>query len=263
MKNGKKIFWGSWFLAAAVLMIAGNFYDIPAVKVLWLFVLAAILIKGICRRNFAMILFPAAIAVILNSKLLGLEAVDNWSVLAAALLGSIGLSVLFPKKHMRDHFSSGHISGTKKYDANEKEKNMTETTIEQTGEQGWREAEEQSMEKNLEDSGEGCIRIDKSFGNTVKYISGAPISDVRLENSFGNMVVYFSNAVLKNNEADVRAETYFGNMVLYIPASWTVEIWDNTAFGSVRVKGCSNPDGRNTLRLRAEASFGSLEICYI
>ena len=42
-------------------------------------------------------LFSLAFLIIVNDELLGLEAITPWPVLGAALLGSLGLNLLFPK----------------------------------------------------------------------------------------------------------------------------------------------------------------------
>lgn len=83
---------------AAVLIVAGNFWDINVLDILILLGMAVLLIEGILHRNFALILFPIAIVFIRNKARLGLPEISPWSILAAALFGSIGLSVLFPDR---------------------------------------------------------------------------------------------------------------------------------------------------------------------
>ena len=59
--------------------------------------LASVLVKGIAKRSFEKMLFSLAFLIIVNDELLGLEAITPWPVLGAALLGSLGLNLLFPK----------------------------------------------------------------------------------------------------------------------------------------------------------------------
>lgn len=244
MKRGKKIFWGLFFLVAAALLIAGNFWQLPVLDVLVLLVLAVIFVEGIIHRNFSLILFPIAFAVILNSERLGMGEINAWSVLAAALLGSIGLSVLFPR---RGRFKK--------------------VVQDESGEMVWGKSGEPArheQEEVVRNESEGdSIRMENTFGNTVKYVTSMALGEVRLGNTFGNMTVYFTNAVLKDHTAHVRMDTCFGNVILYIPASWNVKMRGDTAFGSIKEKGQCNPNSEDILEIRAGASFGCIEIRYV
>lgn len=240
MSRTRKILWGLALLLAAVLVIAGNFYDIRALDILIMLLMVFFLVKGITRRNFALILFPAAILLIINSDRLGISMISPWSILAAALLGSIGLNVLFPYKgrHWKTH---GYVSG-----------------INESGRQYGR-----STEEFVQADSDGDVRLENNFGEAVKYLTGGTLEHVRLENNFGSMSIYFDNAQLKNHTAFVRAESNFGKMMLYIPADWKVVVKGATAFGHIRETGQCNPYGENTLEVRAEANFGEIELRYI
>ena len=250
MKNAKKILWGLGFLLAAILLIAGNFYDINVSDILIMLAMVILLIEGIIHRNFALILFPVAIVFIINSDRLGMSELSPWSVLAAALFGSIGLSVLFPHRgrHWKKtiNFHGNYFgSGSNRADGVQSEKR------------------ERSGEEFVHANSEGEVRLDNAFGETVKYLNGELSGPVHLMNSFGVMSVYFDNAVLKGHSAYVRASSSFGSMVLYIPAAWNVVIRDDTAFGGVTEKGQCNHDSVDTLEIRAQAAFGEIKIRYI
>ena len=102
-ENIGKILWGLLFLVGAVYLIASRVWNLPTVSVfsviltvflVWLF------IEGLRHLNFWEILFPIAFFCIIYAKPLGITAFTPWPVLGAALLGSIGLSMIFkPKKH--------------------------------------------------------------------------------------------------------------------------------------------------------------------
>lgn len=253
MRKTTKVLWGLGFLLAAVLLIAGNFYDVPVSDILIMLAMVILLTEGIIHRNFALILFPAAIVLIINSDRLGMPELSPWSVLAAALFGSIGLSVLFPHRgrhwrHWRKtvNFHGNYFgSGSKRVDGIQSEKC------------------ERSGEEFVQANSEGEVHLENSFGETAKYLNGELSGQVCLENSFGVMLVYFDNAVLKEHSACVRASSSFGNIVLYIPAVWNVVICADTAFGGVTEKGKCNRDSVDTLEIKAQASFGAIEIRYI
>lgn len=232
MKNGKKIFWGVLFLLAAVAVIAGglgHFEGFSFWTVIFTIGLLGIFVEGVCYRSFGNILFALAFLAILYDEQLGLEAITPWPILGAALLGTIGLHILFPgveRKHFGKHRISCQNSGGDNLDSDN-------------------------------------VHFEVSFGEAVKYLTSKTLSMAHLECSFGSLNVYFDNALLLDGEAEIHAECSFGNMVLYIPSDWKVVVNVATAFGGVEEKGHCNPEGINTLYIRGDVSFGAMEIHYI
>lgn len=226
------------FLLAAVLLIAGNFYQIPVSDILIMVAMGIFLIEGILHRNFALILFPIAIVLIINRDRLGIPEFSPWSVLAAALFGSIGLSVLFPKT--RIHWGK-----------------VVDIRDGRNGKQGV------IAEEIVQEGADDKVNLENAFGNTAKYFNGKMPKKVRLENSFGSMSVYFDNAVMQEHQAHVRADSAFGSIVLYIPAAWKVVLKGESAFGCIKEIGKCNMDGEDILELKAMASFGEIKINYI
>ena len=97
----KNVFWGVLFLLGACAVIAGRLGFLDGIgfwSILFSLVLAAVLIRGIVRRSWGMILFSVAFLCIVNDRLLGIEKLTPWPVLGAALLGTIGLNLLFPDR---------------------------------------------------------------------------------------------------------------------------------------------------------------------
>lgn len=234
VNKSRKMFWGVLFLLGAAAFIVsrlGFFEGVGSWSILFSIGLLAILVNGLAKRSFGSILFALAFLVIVNDELLNLEAITPWPVLGAALLGTLGLNLLFPgfrkKKGCKliaggEHTVGGApVSGDKLYYQN-------------------------------------------TFGSAVKYVVGE-ISQVVLDNAFGSMEVYFSDAVLRERRADVKVETAFGKVTLYVPRGWNV-IDKNIerAFSSVNsnhagVRG-ENAQEANTLYVSGEVSFGVLEI---
>ena len=141
-ENIGKILWGLLFLVGAVYLIASKVWSLPRISVFNVILgvfCVWIMIEGIRHVNFWEILFPIAFICILFSAPLGLSAFTPWPVLGAALLGSIGLSMIFkPKKHRT--WSEGHMYG-----------NMAGSNSEQC-------------------NGEN-LNFDNTFGESIKYIN--------------------------------------------------------------------------------------------
>lgn len=100
-KNSGKILWGLFFILAAVYVVVSKLWIMPEVSVfsilltvffIWLF------LNGIRNVNFWEILFSIAFICIIYDDWLGITALTPWTVLGAALLGSIGLSLIFKKR---------------------------------------------------------------------------------------------------------------------------------------------------------------------
>lgn len=235
--NADKIFWGLCFLAGAVVLIASNsdylnnwpnisfFQVIVTILFIWM------LIKGLVHLDFGEILFSIAFLACIYDEELGITNLTPWPVLGAALLGTIGLGMIFPKKH---HW---HVHSQPK---------VTPDVIDVPDDK--------------------VIHFENSFGSSIKYINSEDFMKAHLESSFGEMKVYFDNAVIRQGSAQVVIEVSFGNMVLYVPKTW--QIIDNTtvSFGSLHVKNpdqCQYQEGNPTLYLSGEVSFGGTEIYYV
>ena len=102
----RKIFWGIFFIMMAIIVVASKIGILPDVGVFSL--LATVFLvwmaaDGVRHRNFYEMLFAVAFLGIIYDGPLGIEALTPWTVLAAALLLSIGLSLLFGGKKERKH----------------------------------------------------------------------------------------------------------------------------------------------------------------
>ena len=230
-KNGGKIFWGLFFILAAVYIVVSKFWILPEISVfsvlltvffIWLF------IKGIMHRNFWEILFPIAFICIIYDEPLGITDLTPWTVLGAALLGSIGLSMIFkPKKGFQVNVDGSGIGVS-------------------------------SEQCNGE-----MIHCENNFGSQIKYINSDDFRSAHLENNFGTLNVYFDNAVIQGGIATVFVENNFGETVLYIPGEWKVQNNITRSFGSVSETGRNEGTSESTVCLQGDCSFGSIEIHYV
>lgn len=244
----KKVFWGILFLLGALALLLGQLGYLEGLgfwSVFFSIVLLGILVEGILTVSFGEILFSLAGLIIVNDELLHLEAVTPWTVLGVALLGTIGLNIIFPKRkrwkiHKDSHWNKVWRGGKNR------------------GAMGCHVEEDNGEILSGED-----IHYEVSFGDAIKYISGQGISRVFLECSFGNLEVYFNDAVLKDNRADAAVDCSFGNMELYVPAGWKVIINIDNSFGGVEESGYGDPNGENVLFVKGDVSFGHMIIHHV
>lgn len=226
----KNVFWGLVFLTGAAALLLSRLGFLRGVG-FWAIVcnifLASVLVKGIAKRSFEKMLFSLAFLIIVNDELLGLEAITPWPVLGAALLGSLGLNLLFPK------------------------------SAKWGGHPAWGRGEGAEGRESV-----GRVFYKNTFGDATKYLSGV-VGRVEAENAFGSMQIYFTETLLEGHRAQVEVQSSFGNTVLYVPAVWKVVTDVRVAFGKAEENGNCNPYGEDVLYVGGSVNFGNLEIVYV
>lgn len=231
MMKKERIFWGLFFIVGAVAIVVSKLGFLSGISLWTIFFsvfLVAVLIKGIMHRNPSGILFPIAFICILYDEPLGITAITPWTVLGAALLGSIGLSMLFQpwrKKHWHNHHSD----------------------------------EDFDMETVQGES----INLSTTFAGSIKYINSDDFKRANIKCSFGAMKVYFDNAIIQNGQAIVDVDVSFAGVELFVPKEWYVDNLVDASFGGVEEKNRSISGGTPVLRLVGECSFAGITIIYV
>jgi predicted membrane protein len=227
------IIWGLLFLLAGTAIVAkglGFFQEINILMIVGTVVLGAVIIISAIKLKFFGVLFPIAFLCIMYDELLGITAITPWTVLIAALLGSVGLTLIFNK----DIWSK----------------------------KPWSDYHSEQMDFiDVED--EGHIRYQTSFGSGTKYINTDKFEQADLYSKFAGMKVYFDKAVLYKGTGIIKVNASFSGVELYIPKDWTVVNNVNVSFGAVDEKNKTNGDADKTVSLVGDVSFGAVEIIYI
>lgn len=234
MKN-KNMFWGLIFIFAAVFVLLNNFgyfKDIDMVKILITVLLGYCMVKNVRPRNFYGILIPAACICILYDEPLHLTAITPFPILAAAILGSIGLSFIFPQK---PHFNDKHRFG---YDSA-----FGSSTIDHLN--------------------ESDVTCKVCFGETTKYIDTPNFQKAYLKCSFGSLKVFFDHALIEGNSAEIYVDNSFGETEIYVPKDWNVNMLVTAAFGDVQEIHKMVQTGTPYVTIRGNVSFGDCKIYYI
>ncbi len=235
---------GGVFLLAAVMIITermGYLGDISLVTVILSVGLGGIILYSIPRLNFAGILFPAACLCILFDNEWGITALTPWTVLLTALLGSIGLSVIFHKKK-NSWWSTSHYHS-----------HWSETVS------------DSDVQPEVINSSDGnTVVFSTRFSTGIKYIESDNFKRANLQCDFGGIKVYFDNAIIQGDSADIYLEASFSGIELYLPRNWNVENGMETFLGGIdEHKGRSHNDFEKTVRLHGNARFSGIEIFYV
>ena len=234
MKN-KNYFLGIVFILAAIFILLGNFHIFHAInttKVLITILLLYFIVKNIPCRNFFGILIPAAFIFILYDDYLPFALLSPFSVLAAAIAGSIGLSFLFPsrppfKPDISFDFGSDRGEGT--YNS------------------------------------ESDVTCNVTFAGCTKYFESDDFRRAYLKCSFGSLKAYFDHAKIIGNSAEIYVDNSFGETNLFLPKEWDVHITASTAFGDIIEihKSPIVPKDAPYVSVNGNISFGDCKIIYV
>ena len=235
MKNRGNVFWGIFLLAAAAFIVVGSmglFGDISFWTIGFSVVLLAWFVRSIFKGSFGGMLFSLAFGAILFDEVLNIEEITPWPVLGAALLGTIGLNLIFKKdKEKFVGVRMGHKFGG------------------------------QLVDEQVSD--DEIFKCEMAFGNSVKYVNSTNLKLVNLESSFGSLTVYFDEAKLADGSAHIRVENSFGKMTLFVPKEWNTNVNIDRAFGNVSEIGRPTRECETKVYIEGETSFGQFEINYI
>lgn len=230
MKKNNNTFWGVVLLLAGIYIIIHHLGFLPDVNVVRLavaVVCAVVFVRSLIRIEFGGMLFSLAILAILFSRELNLTAITPWPVLLAALLGSIGLDMIFGSRAGR--FRRGKrdavLDGTDEFVSGDE------------------------------------IVVRCLFNGTKKSISSDDFTKAKFFCKFGGLEVSFDDAVIQHGTASVELDVNFGGVELYIPQSWQIANHIDCMFGSVDEHRRGRDAGEGpTLVLDGNVRFGGVDI---
>lgn len=230
MKKNSNVFWGVILLLAGVYIIIHRLGFLPDVNIVRLavaVVCAVVFVRSLVRIEFGGMLFSLAILAILFSREWNLTVITPWPVLVAALLGTIGLDMIFGNQARK--FRRGKRDAV------------------------------------LDGSGEFIsgdeIVVRCLFNGTKKSISSDDFTKAKLFCKFGGMEVSFDDAVIQHGTAYVELDVNFGGVELYVPQSWQIDNHMDCMFGSVDEHRRSRDAGEGpTLVLNGNVRFGGVDI---
>lgn len=265
-----KLFWGLLLILMGIFLVISKMGLVTGISIWSVFftiIFAALLIRGLIKRNFFSIFFSIAFLCIIYDDQLQITALTPWTVLLAALLLSIGMEILFNNNRncYVKFLHNDAFDGTDRDNSNEgvhvginleiDDDNEKDESDEKASHTRWR-AEESST------YGEKVFQSN-TFSNISKYINPETFEKGQFTNSFGSMNIFFENVPTQKKEGYVNVTNSFGEINIYVPSSWLVNMMIEDTFGSSSsVKG--HPDGSRTflLHVNGDNSFGEVHVIY-
>lgn len=236
--KAKKYYWGAMFIAAGLLLIlyyTGVIEGISIFSAVFSVLLIPIIISSAIKRNFAGIMFPLAIIVILFDDVLGLEKFTPWPALFTALFLSIGFTILFPKNgswYNSKTKNSAHFGGVGGFDSTSED--------------------------------ESVININTRCNGVTRYIRSKNLKEVNINVSCAGAKIYFDNADIAGNEAVVNINSTAAGISLYVPCHWHIKNELKTGLGGYTESGKPESDvTTKTLVLAGSCGASGIKIVRI
>lgn len=229
MKRGN-VFWGVLLIIFAVYILANNLGFVPDVNVVRIAIgLCCIIVffRSLLDIEFGGMLFSMAILAICFDEQIGITAITPWPVLIAALLGSIGLNMIFG--------SSAHNI--------RKKRDRKRNTI-------------------YGDAVEGDeINIHGLFNGYKKNISSDDFKKAKVNCKFCGMEISFDDTVIQAGTAVIDLDVMFSGVEIYVPSSWKIVNNTDCVIGGFDEHHSSQADNSGpTLVFEGRVKFAGVDI---
>ena len=183
------------------------------------------------------------------AKPLGIAALTPWTILGAALLISIGLSMIFRPLLMRhrpwmkykyhQNFYRGHHG------------NFNRAHI---------DVHEDPDVSTVNDSE---VNVYIKMGNSIRYVQSDDFREANVDVSMGDAKIYFENVDVKDTAA-INVNVSLGGVELYVPKEWNISKEMENNMANIDEIGTPVIDHESPIvHVRGLVSLGSLKITYI
>jgi len=234
-----RVFWGVFFLVAALAVLAQIFGWLTFSINIWWVVLAvflfAMMVAAAINLNWFALFIPAAIILtivnyqtdLLPRMLTGQEIGGMFGV---AVLLSFAFAILFHR--------SCHKPKCAKFDSD--------------------------FSRNVGSDDGREVVIAARLGEAVRYVESKDLEKVFIDCVMGGVKVYFNGAELAGKEMTINIHGAMGGVEMYLPKNWRVVNGLNAFAGGVSEKNRTELTADSpTVRLTGNVSLGGVEIIYI
>ena len=107
------------------------------------------------------------------------------------------------------------------------------------------------------------LKADMSFGNSTIVYDRDVLSGGEIDSNFGDYTIDLRNVITFADNCLLKIDQNFGNTTLLLPPHVNMVKSSETAFGAITVNGAPDPDATQTMYIRADVNFGSLQVKYL
>ena len=247
MRNRNGIFWGLFLLLSAAILVASQLHLIAYNFGVWTIIatimLVAVLLKSLVYFMIPGTVFSLAFLAILYAKPLRITALVPWTILGAALLISIGLSMilrpLLVKHHpwMKYKYYQGYRwQGNKSFN---------------------------NMDSDVKTVDQSDVDVYVKMSSSIRYVKSENFKEANIDVSMGDAKVYFENVTV-DSTATINLNVSLGGVELYVPKNWRIEKRiDNNMSGITEVGPTDVTADSPIVTIRGLVSLSGLKISYI
>ncbi|KRN98747.1 LiaF transmembrane domain-containing protein [Companilactobacillus kimchiensis] len=248
MRNRNGIFWGLFLLLSAAILVVSQMHLITYTFGFWTIIvtimLVAVLIKSLVYFAIPGTVFSLAFLAILYAKPLGITALVPWTILGAALLISIGLSMIF-----RPLIARHRPWMNKKYYRG----------------YSWHHGRNfnGNGDPDVKTVNDSDVDVYVKMGSSIRYVKSENFKEANIDVSMGDAKVYFENVTVEGT-AVINVNASLGGIELYIPKTWNVVKELDNNMGGVSEVGFSDVTVDSpVVTIRGLVSLSGLKISYI
>lgn len=237
MSGRKRWFWGTSFILGAGLLVASRLNWLPYRfnfwQLIWAIILVAIVVYNVAHRQVAGSVFGLAFLAILFARPLGIVSLVPWTILGAALLMTVGLSLIFKPRWQY----------TFRYDFKDHR-------------HGGQRAEKVTTDESVTE-----VRV--NMGNSIRYLQSQNFKRAEVWVHMGTVKLYFDDVRLASEGAVIDVDASLSGVELYLPRDWRVNLAVDPDLGGVEEKGIHQPGDGPLVTIGGRLSLSGLTVIYV
>jgi predicted membrane protein len=236
-----KLIWGTFLLLAAALIVfnqVDGFANIGVVSIIAAILSLALIVQCVANLHFATLPIPIAILYIIFQAPLGLPYIKIWALILAAVLASMGLAALLPRRRLS---------------CRRKDKDRGQTS----------DRNAQARQIHTESGGnDNNPYINVNFGSTNRSLRADCLETAQLICNFGAIKLSFDQANPCPSGAKAVISCSFGGIELFVPKHWRVIDNLNCSLGGVDIDKTLTAQAENApkLTLTGSVSLGGVNV---
>lgn len=245
-------FWGVFLIACAGTLGASQLGWLPVHLGFWTILLTIILvgatIANLINLSIGGTIFGLAFLGMLYAKPLGISALTPWTILAIALLLTIGLSLIFRpfQKRRWKRWASQHVSEHIEVHDGTHQDHVRAHYSTSTG-----------------TDDESHVNFAVSLGSAVRYVQSPDFQSADISASLGEIKVYFDDATILGDSATITVSGTASQISLYIPRTWNTILDVQPMMGEVTEVGHSDHGDTPRVYINGGIKMGEVTVNYI
>lgn len=249
MKNKiYRLFRGIFFIACAILIVLNQIGIFTYKLGFWAIIGSAIflwgIIDGLIKARITEAVFSISFLLMIFAQPLHITKLVPWTLLLAAALISIGLSIIFHNRFHTIIYTRNKVKrmeNKSKFFSNNMNNIFTDTAI---------------NEKKSK------VKINQTLSDTSRYINSKELKAINIGAKMSSINLYLDNAEAAGNHVDLNLDLLMVNLTLFVPLSWTIDNTIDPTFSNLEISGTSNGGGP-VLHIAGHVNMSNIKIKYI